>query len=329
MVYPIILARSENTRSWDSWDSDGNEYIDFTMGNGSCIFGHSPEWLTTAIGQSLRSGTETGPQSQIAGKLAKAICELTAMERATFFNNEAEAMMIAIKLARNVTRRERIASFTAGHHGAVGLSLLPGDDCMVLDYKDAAALEILIAHAPELAAVVVKPGPQPHEFLQTVRETTASSGTALILDEAATGFRCAPGDTQANFGIHADMATYSNVIAGGMPLGILAGRKNHMDALDGGDERSSKAMTHFPTGIFRSHPLALAAAMRVVEHLMEEGPRLQIEMQERVAKVCRTLNEYLEKIGIAIRLSHFSSDAVIECAGELKYSSLPWFFPRA
>ncbi|MEO8615082.1 MAG: amino acid adenylation domain-containing protein [Luteolibacter sp.] len=357
MVYPIVSARSKDAKIWDI---DGNEYVDITMGFGTYFFGHSPDWLIDAVEKQLRSGIEIGPQSPIAGKLAKAICELTHMERATFCNTGSEAVMAAMRLARTITGRNRIAYFTGDYHGMFEEVLVRGawvdgvykaqpiapgipqslvENMLVLDYADPASLEILRAHAHELAAVMIEPvqsrapGIQPREFMQAVRAITKASGTALIFDEVVTGFRCAPGGAQAYFGVEADMATYGKVIGGGMPIGVLAGKKEYMDALDGGawnygDDSFPEVGVTFFAGTFVRHPLALAAAWRVVEHLMGEGPRMQIEMEERVGRLCRTLNNYFEAIALPIRLPHFSAYAVVEHALDLKYASLLWYFLR-
>src|SRR5205085_6274101 len=95
-------------------------------------------------------------------------------------------------------------------------------------------------NASDLAAVIVEPvqsrhpSLQPVDFLREVRKITEESGTALIFDEVVTGFRAHPGGCQALFGIRADLATYGKVLAGGMPIGVLAGKSQFMDALDGG-----------------------------------------------------------------------------------------------
>ncbi|MES2660595.1 MAG: amino acid adenylation domain-containing protein [Verrucomicrobiota bacterium] len=357
MVYPIVSQRTKNATLWDI---DDNEYVDITMGFGTYFFGHSPDWLVEALEKQLRTGMEIGPQSPIAGKLAKAICELTGMERATFCNTGSEAVMAAMRLARTITGRNRIAYFTGDYHGMFEEVLVRGawvdgvykaqpiapgipqslvENMLVLDYADPASLEILKAHAHELAAVMIEPvqsrapGLQPREFMHEVRAITEKSGTALIFDEVVTGFRCSPGGAQAYFGIEADMATYGKVIGGGMPIGVLAGKKEYMDALDGGawnygDDSFPEVGVTFFAGTFVRHPLALAAAWRVVEHLQGEGPRLQIDMEERVSRLCRTLNEHFEAIGVPIRLPHFSAYAVIEHAPDLKYASLLWYFLR-
>ncbi len=357
MVYPIVSSRSRDARIWDI---DGNEYVDITMGFGTYFFGHSPAWLTDAISQQLQTGIEIGPQSAIAGKLAKAICDLTRMDRATFCNTGSEAVMAAMRLARTITGRDRIAYFTGDYHGMFEEVLVRGswvdgvykaqpiapgipqslvENMLVLDYADPASLEILRAHAHELAAVMVEPvqsrapGLQPRQFMHEVREITAKSGTALIFDEVVTGFRCAPGGAQEYFGVEADLATYGKVIGGGMPIGVLAGKREYMDALDGGmwsygDDSFPEVGVTFFAGTFVRHPLAMAAAWRVVEHLMGEGPRLQIDMEERVARLCRTLNTHFAAIGVPIRIPHFSAHAVIEHAPDLKHASLLWYYLR-
>ncbi|HWS18902.1 MAG TPA: aminotransferase class III-fold pyridoxal phosphate-dependent enzyme, partial [Candidatus Elarobacter sp.] len=101
----------------------------------------------------------------------------------------------------------------------------------------ARSLEILKASGHELAAVLVEPVQsrrpdfQPKDFLQQVREVTKDAGAALIFDEVITNFRIHPGGAQAWFGIEADLATYGKIIGGGMPIGVVAGRKQFMDGM--------------------------------------------------------------------------------------------------
>ena len=95
MVYPIVSARSSGSRIWDI---DGNEYVDVTMGFGANLLGHSPPFVIRAAEEQLKLGVEVGPQSRLAGDVAKMICELTGMERVTFCNTGSEAVMAALRL---------------------------------------------------------------------------------------------------------------------------------------------------------------------------------------------------------------------------------------
>src|SRR5262249_10271730 len=148
------------------------------------------------------------------------------------------------------------------------------------------ALEAVRQQGRELAAVLVEPVQsrrpelQPREFLRELRKITAQAGTVLIFDEVITGFRLHQGGAQAFFGVRADLATYGKVVAGGMPMGVVAGRSWVMDAFDGGvwgygDDSFPQAGRTFFAGTFVRHPLALAAARAALRHLKVAGPALQ------------------------------------------------------
>ena len=123
---------------------------------------------------------------------------------------------------------------------APGIPAESVQNMVVLPYDDAESLEWVRANAGDLAAVVCEtvqsrhPGLRPREFLAELRSITEASGSALVFDEVVTGFRVHPGGMQRVFGIRADMATYGKVVGGGMPVGVLAGNRRFMDALDGG-----------------------------------------------------------------------------------------------
>ena len=108
------------------------------------------------------------------------------------------------------------------------------------DYGTPESREISRQRAGELSGVRVEPVQsrrpdfQPVEFLKDVRKITEQAGAVLIFDEVITGFRSHPGGTQALFGIKADLATYGKVVGGGYPIGVMAGKREFMDALDGG-----------------------------------------------------------------------------------------------
>lgn len=357
MVYPIVSARSKGSRIWDL---DGNEYVDITMGFGTYFFGHSPDWLLEPLREQLNTGIEIGPQSPLAGEVAKMICEFTAMDRATFCNTGSEAVMAAIRLSRTITGRKRVVYFTGDYHGMFeevlvrgawvngeyrAQAIAPGipsslvENMLILEYGLPESLEVIKAHINEIAAVLVEPvqsrapGLQPKEFMQALRRITRDGGAALIFDEVVTGFRCHPGGAQAYFGVEADMATYGKVIGGGIPIGVLAGKRQYMDALDGGawnygDDSFPEVGVTFFAGTFVRHPLAIRAAWTVLNRLKQEGPQLQSTLTDRVTRFCTNLNEYLERNQVPIRFPHFCAFANIEHAHDLEYISLLWYYMR-
>jgi natural product biosynthesis luciferase-like monooxygenase protein/amino acid adenylation domain-containing protein len=333
MLYPIVGAGADGARLRDL---DGNEYVDITMGFGVHLFGHRPPFITAAVEEQLRRGIEMGPRPALAGEVAELVCELTGMERATFTNSGTEAVMTAIRLARARTGRTKIAIFAGSYHGhsdgtlaraqgnGLSVPLAPGipphvaEDVLVLEYGSPRALELLHAHADELAAVLVEPVQsrhpelQPREFLHELRAWTQAAGVVLIFDEMVTGFRVHPGGAQAWFGVAADLATYGKIAGGGLPIGIVAGRTSFMDGIDGGlweygNASYPRADTTYFGGTFCQHPLAMASARAVLTYLKERGPSLQAELNERTSRLAARLNEHFAREEMPLRVAHFAS----------------------
>ena len=357
LVYPIVCDRAAGAKLWDI---DGNEYIDLVNGFGLTAFGHSPNFVIDAVSEQLQRGFAIGPQSDLAGKVATLLSELTGDERISFCCTGSEAVMGALRLARAVTGRKRVVSFAGAYHGGFdevlvrglrvdgvprSLPAAPGimpdavANMTILDYADPDSLAWIRAHAHELAAVLVEPvqsrhpALQPREFLHELRAITQASGTALIFDEVVTGFRLHPGGAQALFGIRADLATYGKVVAGGMPIGILAGKPHFMDALDGGfwrygDASAPEAAVTVFAGTFVRHPLALAAAWAVLKHLKAEGPELQVRLGERTARLVGRLNAFLEARGLRCRIEHCGSMFHFNPAADDRRASLLFYLLR-
>jgi glutamate-1-semialdehyde aminotransferase len=188
----------------------------------------------------------------------------------------------------------------------------------VLDYGTPESLQIIRERAHELAAVLIEPVQsrrcdfQPIDFLREVRAITAEAGALCIFDEIVTGFRAHPGGTQALFGIKADIATYGKVVGGGYPIGVIAGKREFMDALDGGawhygdDSVPTVGVTYF-AGTFVRHPLALAAAKAVLEHIKQHGAALQERLNARTEALADELNAFCNEVGAPIAIKHFAS----------------------
>lgn len=333
MLYPIVGDRCAGSRLWDI---DGNHYIDFTMGFGVHLFGHAPEFIQNAVNGELNRALELGARSALAGEVATRFARVTGHERVAFSNTGTEAVMTAMRLARAITGREKIVMFTHSYHGhadgtlaaatsegdteavAPGVPLGSVENMVVLTYGSDAALEKISNLAATLAAVLVEPvqsrnpSLQPVQFLKEIRRITEEAGAALIFDEMITGFRAHPAGAQALFGIRADLATYGKIIGGGMPLGVIAGTKRFMNGIDGGmwtygDHSFPAADRTAFGGTFCQHPLAMAAALAVLEKIEQEGPALQARLNERTAQLAATLNKFFEQSQAPIRVTWFGS----------------------
>ena len=354
MVYPIVINRAKGSRLWDE---DGHEYIDLTNGFGLNFFGWSPDFITEALKAQLDLGMAIGPQTPLAGKVAKTIAQITGMERVAFCNTGSEAVMAAFRIARTVTGRDRIVIFADSYHGTFdevlvragsdrkSLPAAPGimsavfENILVLDYGTSESLEIIRQCADDLAAVIVEPiqsrHPElrPQAFLQELRKITERSETALIFDEVVTGFRVAPGGAQEYFDIKADIATYGKVVGGGLPIGILTGTAKYMDALDGGfwqfgDRSIPEVGVTFFAGTFVRHPLALAAVEATLTKLQAGGADLQISLTTKVTKLVDRLTAHFKLVGAQINLEYFSSWFYITFPPTETYGGLLFYLLR-
>lgn len=333
ITYQIVIERSKGSRLWDL---DGNEYVDALNGFGMNMFGWQPDFVLEALRRQLDEGYEIGPQHPLAAEVTRLVCELTGNDRAALCNTGSEAVMAALRIARTVTGRSTVVVFTGSYHGTFdevlvragrnhrGLSAAPGvmsgmfGDIRVLDYGTPEALAFIRENAEDLAAVLAEPVQsrrpdfQPREFLQEVRAVTEQHGTCLIFDEVITGFRVGLGGAQELFGVRADLATYGKVIGGGMPVGVIAGKRAFMDALDGGawqygdDSIPGVGVTYF-AGTFVRHPLALAAAKAALTHLKEAGPALQTGLTASTAAMADELTAWCTEVGAPIAVRHFAS----------------------
>jgi acyl transferase domain-containing protein len=349
LVYQIAF---DHARGAKTWDIDGNGYVDITMGFGVNLFGHNPDFVKQALLDELqKDGLAIGPLSRLTGEVAELMTELTGLERVAFFNTGSEAVMVALRIARGVTGRDKVVVFSGSYHGsfdgvlatgwcdaegqASSFPLAPGtlqnfvNDVVVLKYGDPEALKIIERLGDTLAAVLVEPvqsrnpSLQPREFLHELRKLTEQSGTALIFDEMITGFRLHQGGAQAWFGVQADLATYGKILGGGMAIGAVAGSAHFMNAIDGGywqygDDSLPTQKIVFVAGTFNMHPLAMAAAKAVLTEIKQQGPDLQEQLNRRTQAFCEELNAWFSSRQVAISMVYCGSLFRFQMQGDIE-----------
>ena len=341
IFYPIVAERARGSRIWDV---DGNEYVDITMGFGVHLFGHNPDFIMEPVRKVMEKGVQVGPQSPLAGEVAKLFAEVSGKERVTFCNSGTEAVMTALRIARAASGKSKIVKFKGAYHGhfdgtlaipgetdgaAYGQPMFPGtspkmvEDVIVLDYGKPESLETIRRNKHDLAAVIVEPVQSrllslaPKEFLQELRAFTREENIILIFDEVILGFRAASGGSQEYFGVEADIATYGKAVGGGMPIGVVAGKAKYLDYIDGGtwkygDQSYPQTEPTYFAGTFCKHPLAMAAAKAVLLHLKDGGGALQQKLNDATARLALELNTYFQAEGLMLRADWFSSIFRIE-----------------
>ena len=348
LIYPIVMNKSAGSKMWDL---DGNEYLDALNGFGSNMLGYQPDVIKEALHAQVENGFEVGPQHELAAEVSKLICEFTNFDRAALCSTGSEAVLGCIRIARTVTGRSLIVAFTGSYHGIIDEVLVRGtkklksfpaaagimpeavSNILILDYGTDESFQIMRDRAEEIAAVLVEPiqsrRPEfvPTEFLRKLRELTTQCGAALIFDEVITGFRMHPGGAQALLGIKADIASYGKVVGAGLPIGVIAGKKEYMDALDGGnwhygDQSIPEIGVTYFAGTFVRHPLALAAAKASLLYMKKMGPSLQKGLNEKGKFIADNLNEEIAKRALPLTITNYGSLWRSRFDEEIPYSEL-------
>jgi amino acid adenylation domain-containing protein len=354
LIYQVVVDRSVGCHFWDI---DGNEYVDILSGFGSSMFGYMPDFIKKACHEQLEQGIEIGPMHPLAAEVSKLLCELTGADRAAVCNTGSEAVLGAMRMARTVTGRSLIISFSGSYHGindeviirgskskksypgAPGIMPEAVQNMLVLDYGTPESLEIIKQRCHEAAAVLVEPVQsrrmefRPVDFLREVRRITQENGTALIFDEVITGFRTHQNGTQALFGIQADIGTYGKVIGGGMPVGAMIGKSEWMDALDGGhwqygdDSVPPAGVTYF-AGTFVRHPLTLAAMKAALVYMKNEGPALQERLNKITEDMVARVNGLFDQYQLPYRWVNFGSAFKTKYDESVNYTELFFMLMR-
>ena len=279
--YGIYVTRAQGSRKWDR---DGNQYVDYAGGHGALLLGHGRPEVLAAIQDALPDGTHPGANHEREVRWAQIVREMVpCAERVRFTSSGTEATHMALRLARAHTDKHKIVRFKGHFHGwhdhmtsgysshfdgAPTAGVLPdlAAQVILLPPGDEAAARAAFEADDDIAALILEPtggsfGLVPHapSFLAFLRALTAEHGVVLIFDEVITGFRVSPGGAQGHFGVTPDMSTHAKIIAGGLPGGAVAGRKEILDDLDFAAARERGREKIFHPGTFNANPVSAAA----------------------------------------------------------------------
>ncbi|HEY8673706.1 MAG TPA: aminotransferase class III-fold pyridoxal phosphate-dependent enzyme [Candidatus Dormibacteraeota bacterium] len=269
----IYVARSNGSRKWLI---DGTELIDYTMGHGALLLGHAHPVVVEAVREQVTRGTHYGAANPLEVEWAELITTLVpSADKVRFTASGTEAVMLALRVSRAATGRDRIVKLEEHFHGwsdvvsafigddgnirtPPGVPQMLGDLTSVVPTGDPSALEAALARR-DVAAVILEPSgahygrmPLDPAFIAAARAACSATGTVLVFDEVVTGFRVSPGGMQSVLGITPDLSVLGKVMAGGLPGGAVAGRADLLQLL-------STTIEH--PGTFNANPLSAAAGI--------------------------------------------------------------------
>ncbi|MBU2729305.1 MAG: glutamate-1-semialdehyde 2,1-aminomutase [Acidithiobacillus caldus] len=305
------------------WDVDGQRYIDYVGSWGPMIHGHAHPEILEAVAEVARRGLSFGAPTAIEVRMAQMVCDLVpSIEMVRMTCSGTEAVMSAVRLARGVTRRDKIVKFEGNYHGhsdsllvkagsgaltlgqpsSAGVPEELSRDTLVLPYNDLAAVtEILEQWGFDIAAIIVEPiagnmgcVPPAEGFLEGLRALCDRFGSLLIFDEVMTGFRVAAGGAQALYGVRPDITTLGKIIGGGLPVGALGGSRAILDQL-------APNGPVYQAGTLAGNPLAMAAGLKTLELLQQPGFHARLATNTEV--LCSGLKAQAAQKGIALEVN--------------------------
>ncbi|WP_410051924.1 aminotransferase class III-fold pyridoxal phosphate-dependent enzyme [Bradyrhizobium sp. SZCCHNRI1009] len=340
-------------------DLDGNVFYDLTGSYGVNIFGYDfyKECIAAAERRASALGPVLGLYHPVVADNVKRLTELSGMDEVSFHMSGTEAVMQAVRLARYHTGRSHLVRFAGAYHGwwgdvqpGVGNPIAPHETYTLAEMSER-TLHVLRTRR-DIACVLVNPlqalhpnGNAPGDsalvdssrkgrydreaytvWLKQLREVCTERGIVLLFDEVFLGFRLAPGGAQEYFGITADMVTYGKSLGGGLPIGVVCGKRELMRRFR--DDRPADIC--FARGTFNSHPYVMAAMDEFLSRLDSPNFRAIYDgLDETWNGRAAQLNAALAEHDLPVRVSNLQSIWLVEYTVPSRYNWMLQYYLRA
>ncbi|MGJ5023158.1 aminotransferase class III-fold pyridoxal phosphate-dependent enzyme [Bradyrhizobium sp. SZCCHNS3002] len=340
-------------------DLDGNRFYDLTGSYGVNIFGYDfyKECIAAAERRASALGPVLGLYHPVVADNVKRLTELSGMDEVSFHMSGTEAVMQAVRLARYHTGRSHLVRFAGAYHGwwgdvqpGVGNPIAPHETYTLAEMSER-TLHVLRTRR-DIACVLVNPlqalhpnGNAPGDsalvdssrkgkydreaytaWLKQLRDVCTERGIVLLFDEVFLGFRLAPGGAQEYFGITADMVTYGKSLGGGLPIGVVCGKRELMRRFR--DDRPADIC--FARGTFNSHPYVMAAMDEFLSRLDSPNFRAIYDgLDETWNGRAAQLNAELTAKELPVRVSNLQSIWLVEYTVPSRYNWMLQYYLRA
>lgn len=271
---------------------EGDEYLDFCQSFGPLILGHRDEEVQEEVMRMIDTIWTSGTCEAYSLELAEWITEhVPFVEKLRFVSSGTEAVMSALRVARAVTKKDKILKFEGCYHGHVdsllvksgsglagtsaassaGVAQTTADQTLVCPLNNLEEyMRVLEENKGELAAVILEPLPanfglleQREEFIKTVVEEAQKRCVLVIFDEVISGFRASLGGMAEKLGLKPDLVTYGKVIGGGFPVGCYGGNKHFMDLV-------APLGPVYQAGTLSANPVGMVAGLTTLKKAKRE-----------------------------------------------------------
>ena len=305
---PIFLEKGKGSHVWDA---DGHEYIDYCGSWGPLILGHANDKVLDAVTNTMKHGTSFGAPTKLENELAELIINNNRfIEKIRFVSSGTEAVMSAIRLARGVTKRNKILKFEGCYHGHSDSLLVKAgsglvtfgntssagvpesfvNETIVVPLNNTHAIdEAFSKFKDEIACIIIEPIPannglllQDRVFLQYLRDTCTKHGALLIFDEVISGFRIGFEGAAGYYDIKPDIVTYGKIIGGGFPVGAYGASKEIMGNI-------SPDGNVYQAGTLSGNPVAMSAGIAQLTECLK--PNFYKDLEEKTNLLVKGLSE--------------------------------------
>ena len=271
-------------------DVDSNKYVDYWMGHWALILGHSPEPVKNDLQKQLGSGWMHGTVNEVTIRLSEMIQKnVPVAEKIRYVVTGTEATMYAVRIARSITGRKTIAKIDGGWHGytsdllktinwpfseSESSGLVDEKHIVSLPYNDLEkSLQILKRVKKDLAGTIIEPIlggggciPATKDYLLGIQEFVKKNNSLFLLDEIVSGFRFRFGCLYPTIKLDPDIVTLGKIVGGGMPIGVMAGKKEIMEIANTSKQKKSKR-AYVGGGTFSANPGTMTAGFSTLNHL--------------------------------------------------------------
>ncbi|MFY9509610.1 MAG: aminotransferase class III-fold pyridoxal phosphate-dependent enzyme [Rubrivivax sp.] len=339
-------------------DLDGNRFYDLTGSYGVNVFGVDfyKDCIAEGSARAEALGPVLGSYHPVVLHNVERLKKISGLDAVSFHMSGTEAVMQAVRLARYHTKRTHLVRFCGAYHGwwedvqpGPGNPVTPRQT-YTLKEMDADTLRVLRTRK-DIACVLVNPIQALHpnkaapgdsslldgsrragfdraaytEWLRELRQVCSERGIVLILDEVFVGFRLAPGGAQQYFGVQADMVTYGKTLGGGLPVGVVCGKRALMQRYR--DDKPADIC--FARGTFNSHPYVMGAMAAFLDRLELPGVQALYQgLDQRWNQRAQLLNERLQAEGLPLRVSNLSTVWTVSYTQPGRYHWLLQFYLR-
>lgn len=315
--HPLYMARAKGARKWDV---EGREYIDYAVGSGAMMLGHSHPDVVKAVQRQMEDGSFFAAVHPMEIPWAELVQELVpSAERVRFTASGTEATLLALRTARAYSGKTKFLRFEGHFHGwhdnvLLGMKApfdawpslgIPDElrSTVAVAPQDANRVEEMLKADPAIGTIICEVSganwgsvPIADELLHDLRKLADRYNCVLIFDEVITGFRWSPGGKQKLLGITPDLTTMAKIVAGGMPGGAIGGKTEIMRLLDPNVEYKGHKPAVVHKGTYNASPIVCAAAVAALKVIRTGEPH---RVADSVAKQLRTgMQEVVDDMGV-------------------------------